>query len=67
MKVNRLLSSKKGIIASCVGTDILIVVVAQYLLNLALNVPAWVKDLEKPFRYIGINNIFFQWNHFKTF
>lgn len=67
MKVNRLLASKKGIIATCVGTDFLIVVIAQYLLNLALNVPDWVTDLDNPFQYIGITNIFFQWKHFQMF
>ena len=64
MKINRALASRKGMLVICSGVDILIFILAQYLFNLALNVPDWVKDLSHPEKYIGIRNIWMNWNHF---
>lgn len=67
MKVNRALASKTGILITCIGADLLIVLMAQYLFNLALNVPDWVKDLNHPVQYIGLKNIWINWHHFAKF
>lgn len=58
MNLNRLLSEKTFLIIGCVAQDLFILLVSQYIFNLLLNIPDWLKDLEHPWNYIGLRNLF---------
>lgn len=56
MKLNRLLASKPAVIFICVHTDVVVALSVQYLLNLILNIPLWVQDMDHAAKYIGLKN-----------
>lgn len=58
MHLNRLLSEKGFLIGACVIEDILILLGAQYIFNLLLNVPECLNHLDDPWNYIGLRNLF---------
>lgn len=58
MNLNRLLSEKAFLIIGCVAQDLFILLVAQYIFNLLLNIPDWLNNLEHPWNYIGLRNLF---------
>ena len=58
LPVNRLLSAKKTLVITCVLMDAVLLLFAQYLFNLILNIPLWVQDLDHPGNYMGLRNIF---------
>lgn len=58
MNFNRLLSEKTFLIVACVGQDLLILLGAQYIFNLLFNIPDWLTNLDHPWNYIGLRNLF---------
>ena len=58
MNLNRLLSEKTFLIVSCVAQDLLILLGAQYIFNLLFNIPDWLNNLDHPWNYIGLRNLF---------
>lgn len=56
MKLNRWLSGKYAILMICLAEDVFIFLAAQYIVNLVLNIPLWIKDLDHAGAYIGIRN-----------
>lgn len=58
MNLNRILSEKKIMVLSCILLDLVLLGVAQYVFNLFFNIPKWVRDLDHPWKYIGLRNIF---------
>lgn len=53
MRLNRWLSNKYVLIVVCILEDIILLLLLNYLVNLILNVPAWLEDLDHAEKYIG--------------
>ena len=57
MRLNRWLSGKYAILCVCILEDLLLFFLLQYVVNLVLNIPAWLQDLDHPNDYIGFKNL----------
>lgn len=58
MRLNRFLGTKYGIICICILEDLLLFFLAQYITNVILRFPEWLRDLDHPELYIGIRQFF---------
>ena len=58
MRLNRFLGTKYGIICICILEDLLLFFLAQYITNVILRFPEWLRDLDHPEIYIGIRQFF---------
>lgn len=54
MKLNRWLSGKYAILMICLAEDVFIFLAAQYIVNLVLNIPLWIKDVGRILRTFKI-------------
>lgn len=58
MRLNRFLGTKYGILCICILEDLLLFFLAQYITNVILRFPEWLRDLDHPELYIGIRQFF---------
>lgn len=57
MRLNRFLSNKYVVGGLCVLEDLLLFFFLNYVINLVLNIPVWLEDLDHAENYIGLSQM----------